>query len=443
MFYMMNEYIKRQYNENNELYGDSIVKVPVYNFETQNKEMLPIDLNGNVYINGTVRTGKSFLTNKLVDCIERLCPDALVVYLDVKDDYISRLYETGDKVVSYGDGLESENGIKLPYNYFKFNLIKELRQSEDPDAELKEIAEMLISGQKDRANDPFFCIAAAAIFRGFISSIIHCYKNSPSNAVVINNLKRASLSQLAEEIKKWPGNRNIIRDYLGGGSDGNPTMTKMVQSILACLAEMLDLFGGNFCTEGNDTISDFVNGKYGRHLFLEYDYGRKASSNAFFRYVLHRLIQSKLSQNTNRKQKIIMILDEAAVLNGEFGLMDGLTIGAGNGLQIILVSQSVEKLYCIAPQFNNQHITNASLSGFASIITFHPGDPESIQKLQALFGQEYRQRVVLGLSRYETPHSMVQLENIISTEELQNLGLGECFVKVKNLKPKHVKIIGC
>lgn len=297
---------------------------------------------------------------------------------------------------------------------------------------------MLVADQKERANDPFFCMAAAQIFRGYIETIIHCYSNNPTNKVIIQNLKMMSLSQLKEHLLKWPANRNIVRDYLG---EKEKEMTKMTQSIMACLTELLDLFSGNFCDEGEDTIHDYISGSYGRRLFFEYDYGRKESSNAFFRFFLSKLIRSKLSQMANREQKFIFFLDEIAVLNGDFGLMDGLTIGAGNGLQIIVITQSLEKLYCLSPQLNNGHITNASLAGFASVVTFRPADIESIKKLEEIFGEKEFQRITFGISRYTSSTAEVVRQNNVSSKEFSKLGVGEFYAKIKNNPLVHGKLV--
>lgn len=394
-------------------------------------DYLDIDLNGNVLINGITRTGKSFFAETIAEEIEKKREADWRIYFDVKDDYIRKFYKSEDKVISFRNNLGS-------YNYFKFNLVKEVRMSDDPDTEIREITNMLITEQKERANDPFFCMAAAQIFRGYIETIIHCYSNNPTNKVIIQNLKMMSLSQLKEHLLKWPANRNIVRDYLG---EKEGEMTKMTQSIMACLTELLDLFSGNFCDEGEDTIHGYIKGSYGRRLFFEYDYGRKESSNAFFRFFLSKLIRSKLSQTTNREQKFIFFLDEIAVLNGDFGLMDALTIGAGNGLQIIVITQSLEKLYCLSPRLNNGHITNASLAGFASVVTFRPADIESIKKLEEIFGEKEFQRITFGISRYTSPTAEVVRENNVSSKEFSKLGVGEFYAKIKNNPLMHGKLV--
>lgn len=410
---------------------ENMVMLPMINLDSGKAGDLQIDLIGNVYINGVVRYGKSCMAQKIAERIEEMYPSsAKLVYFDVKDDYISRFYKTGDKVISYSDRLPNGN-----YNYFKFNLVRELRLSEDPDAELKEIVEILLEDFKAGGENDFFWTAAGMVFRGYIAAIIHTYNNCPTNRQIIRDMKNAKVEQIASHLLRWEGNKNIVRDYL------REEESKMTQSILACFSELLDLFGGNFCTDGQDTIAEFMEGEYGRRLFFEYDYSRKASSNVFFRYFLQKIIQSKLSMYSNPEHKVVMVLDEIAVLDAAFGLMDGLLIGAAKGLQFIVCSQSLERLYGISHKRNVEHSTNALLSGFATIITFHTGDPQTERKLQEIFGTRYIQRIQLGFSRKDSARQEVIPENWLTSEKLAGMGIGEFYAKLKNQDPVHGRLV--
>ena len=257
--------------------------------------------------------------------------------------------------------------------------------------------------------------------------------------MLIKNLKIMSLSKLKEHLQKWPENNHLVRDYLG--QDDTNAMSKMTQSIMACFSELLELFDGNFSAGGEDTIADYISGAYGARLFLEYDYNRKESSNAMFRFFLNKLIRHKLGRNCDKSQKVVLFLDEIAVLGGDFGLMDAVTIGAGNGLQVVVVTQSLEKLYCVAPQLNNEHITNASHAGFASFVTFHPGDAETIEKMADIFGEEEFQRISFGMSRYQEPGSEIIRQNRVTSDQFATLNVGEFYAKIKGNEVVHGKLI--
>ncbi len=408
--------------------SQNIIHLKMKNLEKHCTEELEVDLNGNILINGVTRYGKSVFAQSIANQIEKIDNADIRVYFDIKNDYISKFYREGDKVVSFRDNLGA-------YNYFKWNLVKEVKNSDNPEFEIKEIVNILLEDRLSGKENDFFYKAAAKIFSGYVLSIIHIHKNNFSNQLLIHNLKVSEPDMIKKVLGTLPENYYIIRDYMEN------VQSKMTQSIMACLGELLDLFGGNFCEDGEDTIAQYLNGAYGTRLFLEYDYDRKASSNVFFRFFLNKIIRYKLSQNTDRTKKCMLFLDEAAVLNGDFGLMDAATLGAGNGLCLIVVTQSLEKLYCIAPQMNNNHITNASLAGFASFITFHPGDTETINKMVNIFGEEEFTRMTFGLSRYQTPICEVVRQNKVSSDKFASQSVGEFYGKIKGNEVIHGRLI--
>lgn len=431
MFFKMYGFdtLTKEKNENNPKSHDAdTIYLKMINLEKHRAEELELDLNGNLLINGVTRYGKSVFAQSIAKQIEKRNHADIRVYFDIKKDYISRFYREGDKVVSFHDNLG-------PYNYFKWSLIKEVRNSDNPDFEIKEIVNMLLEDRLSGKDNDFFYKAAAKIFSGYVLSIVHTYKNNPSNQVLIHNLKVSTSNMIKDVLQRWFPNNYIVRDYMGD------VKSKMTHSIMACLSELIDLFGGNFCEDGEDTIAEYLNGTYGTRLFLEYDYDRKASSNVFFRFFLNKIIRYKLSQNTDRAKKCILFLDEIAVLNGDFGLMDAVTMGAGNGLCLIVVTQSLEKLYCAAPQMNNTHITNASFAGFASFITFHPGDSETIDKMVNIFGEEEFTRMTLSLSRYQTPTCEVVRQNKVTSDKFVSQGVGEFYAKIKGNEVIHGRLV--
>ena len=160
----------------------------------------------------------------------------------------------------------------------------------------------------------------------------------------------------------------------------------------------------------------------------------------FFRFFLQRIIEEKLAQNADISKHMILMLDEVTALSGDFGMMDAATIGRGKNLQIILGTQSIEKLYCIAPEKNSEHITKASFAGYPTIFAFHPSDTATIELIQQLFGDERKQIDVMPMSRYAEVQSQYVVEPIVSSGELASLSIGECYVKIKDAEPVRVKI---
>lgn len=394
-------------------------------------------LNDNYIILGTTGYGKTTITKEILNACISEKEDDYIVFFDIKDDYRNYI-RPEDKVIAC---FESE--WNTSYDIFKWNMIKECRQSENPDAMLDAIADILFADLLDGKNR-FFAEGAKNIFKGYIKTILHCYKNCPGNKEVIDGMKCMSYKEIITHLLKYKPNCNIIRDYFGYDITNSETynMPKRTGDIMAFLSTVLEKFSGTFYSEtGMDTIHDYLEGnKYGKRLFLIYDYSERASSNMFFRFFLQKIIEERLKQNADISNHMILMLDEIATLEGDFGIMEAVTIGRGRNLQVILCSQSVEKLYCIAPERNMEHITRASFSGYPTIIAFHPSDIATIELLQQLFGMEQKQIEIVPMSRYGQLHSQYVMEPKISSGELANLGLGECYIKIKDAAPIRLKI---
>lgn len=394
-------------------------------------------INDNILIIGKTGFGKTTLTKKITEGFINVEEEPFSVFLDVKDDF-RQYIRPEDKAVCF---VNSFNNI---YNIFKWNIIKEIRQSDDWESELESIADVLFSDLSADSKNKFWVSAAKETFKGYLRTILYRYTNNPPNRTVFSGMKYMSLKELLTHIAEHKPNSHILRDYFGYDINNSDKyiQPKRAGDIMAFLSTVLQRFTGSFFSDdGQDTVHDFISGNYGKRLFLIYDYSKKASSNIFFKMILSKIIENRLSQTVDRSKKFLLVLDEAGVLETDFGLLQGATLGRGNGLQIILSSQSIEKLYCIAPALNAEHITNASLSGFPTIISFSPGDAETINKLQQIFGNKRKQIISMPISRYSQPTNEIITEPIVTAEELSNLDVGECFVKIRNAEPERVKIL--
>ncbi len=394
---------------------------------------IPI-ISDNILIVGKTGFGKSTFTKKTVDKFLEDENNQLTVFLDVKNDF--REYIRGnDKAVCFTNNNEG-------MNVFRWNLISEIRQSDDWESELEEISGMLFSDLMNDGKNRFWVEAAKSVFKAYLKTILYCYKNSPSNKQVIDGLKYMSKKQLISHIAEYRPNSNVLRDYLGYSPNEPYKEPRRAGDVMAFLNTVLEKFIGPFYSnDGTDTVHDFLDNKYGTRLFLVYDYGKRASSNIFFRLILHKIIENRLSQQVDRDKKVLLVLDEAATLECDFGLMEAATLGRGNNLHVILSTQSLEKIYCIAPELNAEHITNAALAGFPTIVSFSPGDPLTVDKLQKIYGNRKKQFVSLGISRYSQPSVEIKTEPIVTAEELSSMGIGECYVKIRDADPQRVKIL--
>lgn len=395
---------------------------------------IPI-LEENICCVGVTGFGKTSAVQQIVDVTLSSPKDIFAVFLETKRDF--RKYITSrDKVIAFSNTEEN-------YEYFQWNMIAECRKAKDPYSVLDSIAALLFSELLLDGKNKFFAQGSMDIFKGYIKTILQCYQNCPCNKALIDGLKNMSYMQIIEHLLRYAPNQNIVRDYFGYDINHpeHYNMPKRAGDLMAFLSSVLNKFGGTFCSgTGMDTIHDYLDGKYGKRLFLIYDYSKRASSNLFFRFFLQRMIEEKLAQDADNSRRLLLILDEAPVLEGDFGLMEAVTLGRGCNLQVILTTQSLEKLYGAAPELNREHITKASLAGFPFIMAFHPGDGGTIELLMKLFGTARKQILTMPMSRYGQPQSQYVSEPKVSEDELSSLNIGECYVKIRAADPVRVKL---
>lgn len=432
MFYEMNKakaaYVdwpkEKHYISAQRSYDDAVVKIPV--------------LHDNVLIVGKTGYGKTTLTKAYVDPLLNDSNEPYSVFFEIKNDFRDDFFRPEDKMVSYSAGICSEE------NLFQWNLVREIRQSDDWDTELEELVTILFKDLLDEPRNRIWADGAKDTFKGFVNVILHCYKNCPSNKVLIDGMRYMDRLQFLKHLAKYKPNRSLLRDYFEYDPEHHESyvLPRKGSDIMFFLQNVLGKFGGTFMSSnGTDTIHDYLKGIYGKRLFLIYDYQKKDSSNLFFRYFLNKIISERLSQKVDRTKKVLLVLDEIAELEQDFGLMHAVTLGRGNNLQVILSTQSIEKLYCVAPTLHSEHITNAMFAGFPVLVSFLPGDSQTIEMFQKLYGNRQRQIMTVPISRYADSVVKIETEPIVRYEDFASLDIGECYIKIRSAEPERVKIM--
>ena len=179
---------------------------------------------------------------------------------------------------------------------------------------------------------------------------------------------------------------------------------------------VLEIFGGAFESKGEDTIHDYLHGKYGRNLFLLHDLATAESSRPFILYFLKKIKDEKMSLSSTIKEPMLWCMDEADKLadggqGSGFGLFQAATLGREYGLQILLTTQSVENLYGLAPGFN-EHIAKGGTFRFSGIDFVSPRRCYNNFNLQTLFGSRRHDITTMPLSRYDHPTVGVRLSQL-------------------------------
>lgn len=384
-------------------------------------------------ITGKTGVGKSFFTKACIEERLRNDPSVFCVFFEIKPgDFSNPFLRPGDKMIGPAPRLQDQQR-------FRWNLVKEIRQTRDWEEELNQLGTILFEDLLADPRNRLWAEGARQTFLAFVRTTLYRYKEPPSNAVLIRNMKDISRLDFLSYLSWHPKNRSMLRDYFeyDPSHTQNYVLPKKAMDIFFFLQDVLGRFTDDYMSEdGTDTIADFLGGQYGNRLFLAYDYAQKDSHSSFFRYFLKKIITEKLSYHSNRQQPVWMILDEICDLDGgDFGLVPGLTLGREYGLAIWLATQSIAKLHRILPANQGEYALMAALSGLPALICFQPGDGYTIETYQQLFGKKRVQTMRMPLSRLDKATASTELVPIVGDEDFASLGMGEFYAKLCSAEP--------
>lgn len=401
---------------------------------------VPVMKSTNVLISGTTGAGKTVYTKAAVHAQLDAVPETKGVFFQIKpDDFTSDFMQNGDKVITFSPHAAPFESV------FRWNKVREIRQSSDHEAALKQLGNCLFRHLLEDERNRLWAGGARDTYIAFLRIIVECYKDCPSNGDVIHALRSMDTISLLKYLSKHPRNHSLLRKSFGFDPihpDAPYAPPRKAEDILFFLNDVLETFGGSFASsEGTDTISDFLHGHGGHNLFIQHDLSQEDASLPFELYFLSKIIDDKMSPSTVIKNPVLMVLDEADKIDGNFGITKAATLGRGYGLQVIVSTQSLESLYALSPEKNREHTTNALLAGFPVFIAFHGGDPNTITTLQTLFGSHRREITTMGTSRYASPVTKSELEPIVTDTDFASLATGEAFVKIMSYPPQKVTIV--
>lgn len=418
--------------------GGEIIRIPVQDF--------------NQLITGTSGYGKTVFTKKSVHALINRNPQRYIVFFQIKpDDFTEEFLRPQDKVISYSSDVQGNisrnNTISpFPWNVFRWNMIKEIRSCVRSEWEsiLDEISMILFSDIMQDSRNRIWADGARNTFKAYVRVILYKYSNNPSNFKLIGAMKAMNRIEFLKFLAQYKPNRSMLKDNFDFDADHceKYVMPKRGMDIFFFLQNVLDKFGGTFLSEdGDDTIYDYMHGRYGERLFILHDHKKRNSSKLFERFFLKYMCDEMLSRSSDFDGQMLWVLDEIDKIEYDFGLTQAVTLGRQFHLQVIVSTQSLESLYAIAPEMQGEHLTNAALAGFPMTVTFHPGDPHTIETMQTLYGKCMKQTVSMPLSRYDKPTVMTQMQPIVEDSDFASLDVGECYVKIRSEKPVRVKII--
>lgn len=423
---------------------------------------VPILENTNVLTVGVTGTGKTkSFTIPAARELLAANPKRKGVFFATKRDFLDEFCDTYDKVIAYSPLIAPSNNI------FRWSMVREITQAGDEavkryrrqggigseenirrmaeEGEMREIAAAMFSDLSAGASDNAIWVEAAKdTFIAALRTVVNLYPHT-SNKKFVEQLRNMSATALCEFLAREPKNNSILNKNFNYDPKSNKpyTPTKKALDILFFLSAVLQRFAGTFASDGEDTIYDFLHGRYGKNLFLVHDLATAQSSRPFILYFLRKIKNEKMSLSSDLNHPMLWCMDEADKLSdgcdkADFGLFQAATLGREYQLQILLSTQSCESLYNLAA---NEHTANAGLAGFPVLVAFRPGDPRTIEVLERVYGSERKTITTMPISRYDHPITRTEVEPIVTELDFASLKIGEAYVKIRQARPQKVSFV--
>lgn len=418
-----------------------IGKVTAYLLPDKTEIDVPVYQGVNTIVFGITGSGKSYsYTLPAAKTLLAHVPGMKGVFFEIKNSFVNGCFKAGDKIITFDpESVQDKNSL------FKWCMVKEIRQARNSEAEMMKIATFLFGDMLLGANQNLGWIKAARnTLIGVLRVIIDCSLDNTTNWTLVNALRHMKTKEILAYLARHPRNHSLLtKDF--SYDVNNPTdymPTRRAEDIMFFFNQVLEEFAGTFESDGQDTIHDFLHTD-GQNLFIMYDLASAEISRSFILYFLKKIKDEKMSHTSNIKAPILFCLDEIDKMSdggkpADFGLFQAATLGREYGLQILLTTQSIENLYGCAPEFNS-HITRGGMAGFPIVLSFRPGDSETIETLQTLYGSKYIEHIEIPMSRCECVRKRYNWEPIVSDTDFAELGTGECYIKIKDCLPQKVQ----
>jgi type IV secretory pathway TraG/TraD family ATPase VirD4 len=376
-------------------------------------------LSKHVLFLGGIGTGKTNAMMQLVQALRNKAgPDDVFVVFDTKGDFLHEFYRPGDAVIS-SDPAAGAGGVV-------WNLFRDLLDS-DPAArgdQIYEIASTVFSDELSHAGQNlFFAAAARDIFTAAVEAMSR-EDQVHSNADLRARLE-GSCADLLYLLDEHPDLAGSAR-YLEG--DGQAS-----DSVLAFLQQTLNKsFSSAFRLPGDFSVREFVRGKGGRALFVEYDIAIGSRLLPVYRVLMDMAIKEALSLGRlGARGSVFFVLDEFALLPQLSHVGDGINFGRSLGLKFIVGTQNVNQVLKAYGFETGQSI----LSGFGTVLAFRLMDDSSRDLIRQRFGTNRKQITTYAPVRSEGVQQVVVNGHVVEDWALSSLKTGQCIVSLPEGSP--------
>lgn len=364
-------------------------------------------------------------------------PDSTHIVFDPKGEFYREFYREGqDYVLSLFDVA----GIK---SNVKWNLMQDVANDPYPETSIREIAKSICKEAIERSHNPFFPEAAESLISSIWIMTYRRYKdNLPSNETLIRKTKSLTREELLKEASRTVNSIQVNADLYSTINEltdpkGGVATANIRQEMENILAQAFNP-EGNFCSNGDFSVINFVRNSRGRRLFLVYDFATAESSRLIIGTLLNLMMKESLSINASRspKQRIYYYLDELPVLPDNISNLQALCcFGRGSGNRVVVGIQGLSQLYDSYGEDNG----NAILAAFTDNIIMKANDPITVEKISRRSGQRTVTRTRMGTTRGSIDSNPEQTY-AIPEDVMSNLNVGQAILAIRGMKPFYIEL---
>lgn len=365
-------------------------------------------LSKHILFLGGIGTGKTTAMMQLLQGLrEQAGHDDVFVIFDTKGDFQQAFRRPGDAVLSGGTG-QPGNAV--------WNVFSDLPGDHGTLADqIYEISSTIFSeGLSQAGQNLYFAAAACDIFAAVV-------------AAMSREGKRYSNADLRARLE---GSRDDLLDLIGAHEDLTGSARYLEEDaspapVLAFLQQTLNkCFSGAFRQAGGFSVRDFVRGKGGRALFIEYDIALGSRLLPVYRVLMDTAIKEALALGRRGVPgNVYFVLDEFALLPALSHIGDGINFGRGLRLKFIVGSQNVNQvLDAYGPV-----VGRSLLSGFGTILAFRLMDNSSRDLVRERFGANRKQITTYAPVRSEGVQQTLVVGSVIEDWDLSDLRVGQCI----------------
>jgi len=375
-------------------------------------------LGRHVLFVGGIGTGKTVGMTALVESLRAQAgPEDVFVFFDTKGDYIERFFRPGDVSISAG-GADAFLGGQV------WNLFSEL--SSTPSAQLaddvSELAGQLVDHLGGENNQLWSGMA-----RDLLAALVIAYRRTGkpyTNRDIRLMSDRLTAGKIREIIMRHPDLRGTAQYIAKDGSNTTNSVLVFWQQAIR------QVFSGAFQVPGGFSVREFVRGKGGHALFLEYDVSQGSTTGPVFRTLLELALKEALSRH-RAAGRVFFVLDEFALLPKLDHLEAGLNFGRSLGLRFVVGTQNVGQVRgAYGPD-----LASSVLSSFGSVFAFRLFDQESRGFITQRFGSNRKIVHYDGALKTRGVGEQVVDGRVVEDWHLSALGVGRAVVGLPDGPP--------